>query len=184
MPGPACYGRGGTEPTTTDALLALGWLDDEHPLADDVVLNVESAHAALDGLASAAGLDRPRLAAGIVDVATAAMARALKQVSVKRGIDPRGLALMPFGGAGPLFGCLLADELGLQTVILPPHPGVLSALGLAAAPERIDAVQSLHRPVHELHDDELQSVQVHLERTIERELPGSGEPWRRTSSGL
>jgi N-methylhydantoinase A len=75
------------------------------------------------------------------------MARALKRVSVARGIDPRGMALLPFGGAGPLFGCALADALGMSRVIIPPHPGVLSALGLAAAPERVELLASFHRPL-------------------------------------
>src|SRR6185437_6627660 len=90
------------------------------------------------------------IAAGIAQVATAVMARALKRVSVARGIDPRGMALLPFGGAGPLFGCALAESLGMSRVVIPPHPGVLSALGLAVAPERVDVVASLHRPLDDL----------------------------------
>ena len=139
-PGPACYGRGGREPTVTDACLVLGWLDPANPLADDVRLDGAAAEAAL------ARLGEPRrMAAGIVQVATAVMARALKRVSVARGIDPRGIALLPFGGAGPLFGCALADALGMSRVVIPPHPGVLSALGLAAAPERVELLASCHR---------------------------------------
>jgi N-methylhydantoinase A len=139
-PGPACYGRGGREPTVTDACLVLGWLDPANPLADDVRLDGAAAEAAL------ARLGEPRrMAAGIVQVTTAVMARALKRVSVARGIDPRGIALLPFGGAGPLFGCALADALGMSRVVIPPHPGVLSALGLAAAPERVELLASCHR---------------------------------------
>lgn len=140
-PGPACYGRGGTEPTVTDACLALGWLDAAYALADEVRLDRAAAERALATLAPHAS------AAGIVAVATAVMARALKRVSVARGIDPRGMALLPFGGAGPLFGCALADALGMSQVVIPPHPGVLSALGLAAAPERIELLASVHRPL-------------------------------------
>src|SRR5207249_809915 len=147
-PGPACYGRGGAEPTVTDACLALGWLDPAYPLADAVQLDRAAAERAV------ARLQLPRdvceVSAGIVQVATAVMARALKRVSVARGIDPRGMALLPFGGAGPLFGCALADALGMSRVIVPPHPGVLSALGLAAAPERVDVLASLHRPLADL----------------------------------
>jgi len=141
-PGPACYGRGGTEPTVTDACVVLGWLDPAQPLADAVRLDREKAEDALRSI----GEPRAR-AAGIVAVATAVMARALKRVSVARGIDPRGMALLPFGGAGPLFGCALADALGMSRVIIPPHPGVLSALGLAAAPERVELLASFHRPL-------------------------------------
>ncbi len=152
-PGPACYGRGGTEPTVTDACLVLGWLDPAYPLADSVQLDRAAAEHAV------ASLKIPRdvyeVAAGIVQVATAVMARALKRVSVARGVDPRGMTLLPFGGAGPLFGCALADALGMSRVVVPPHPGVLSALGLAAAPERVDVLGSLHRPLAELRDGEL-----------------------------
>jgi len=141
-PGPACYGRGGTEPTVTDACVVLGWLDPAQPLADAVRLDRDKAESALRSIGE------PRAtAAGIVAVATAVMARALKRVSVARGIDPRGMALLPFGGAGPLFGCALADALGMSRVIMPPHPGVLSALGLAAAPERVEVLASFHRPL-------------------------------------
>ncbi|HEV8263974.1 MAG TPA: hydantoinase/oxoprolinase family protein [Gemmatimonadales bacterium] len=148
-PGPACYGRGGTEATVTDACLALGWLNPAQPLADDVRLDPGAAERALSALgrALAGSGDMRRVAAGIVQVATAVMARALKRVSVARGIDPRTMALLPFGGAGPLFACALADALGMSRVVIPPHPGVLSALGLAAAPERVELLASCHRPL-------------------------------------
>ncbi|HEV2671940.1 MAG TPA: hydantoinase/oxoprolinase family protein [Gemmatimonadales bacterium] len=158
-PGPACYGRGGTEPTVTDACLVLGWLDPDYLLADSVRLDRAAAERALSGLARALGNraahDICDVAAGIVQVATAVMGRALKRVSVARGIDPRGIALLPFGGAGPLFGCALAESLGMSRVVIPPHPGVLSALGLAVAPERVDLVASLHRPLAEVTGDAL-----------------------------
>ncbi len=144
-PGPACFGRGGTEPTVTDACLALGWLDPQWALAQTVHLDPAAAAHALESVARALNCDASRAASGIVDVATAVMARALKRVSVARGVDPRHLTLMPFGGAGPLFGCALADQLGMRRVLVPPHPGVLSALGLAAAAERIELVAALHR---------------------------------------
>ncbi|MGH7531505.1 MAG: hydantoinase/oxoprolinase family protein, partial [Gemmatimonadales bacterium] len=151
-PGPACYGHGGTEPTVTDACLVLGWLDPAHPLADELRLDPGAAERALTPLARALGKGHTvtRVAAGIVTVATAAMARALKRVSVARGIDPRGMTLLPFGGAGPLFGCALADALGMTRVAIPPHPGVLSALGLAAAGERVEIVASAHAPLRRL----------------------------------
>src|SRR5439155_1633736 len=83
-------------------------------------------------------------------VAGAPLARALRRVSVARGLDPRRMALVPFGGAGPLFGCALADALGMRTIVVPPHPGVLSALGLAAAAERVDLLASYHRELDRL----------------------------------
>ena len=174
-PGPACYGRGGTEPTVTDACLALGWLDPDCPLADTVRLDRAAAERALASLARGLG-DRHShdicdLATGIVQVATAVMARALKRVSVARGIDPRAMALLPFGGAGPLFGCALADSLGMTRVIIPPHPGVLSALGLAAAPERVDVLGSLHSRLAELDASALARAFDPLFETARTALP-------------
>ena len=150
VPGPACYGRGGLEPTVTDACLALGWLDPDQPLADGVRLDPTAAQQALEPLAHRLGMTPVRAAEGIVAVAAAVMARALKRVSVARGVDPRRMTLVPFGGAGPLFGCALADALGMRSVLLPPHPGVLSALGLAAAPERVELLAPFHRPLARL----------------------------------
>ena len=168
-PGPACYGRGGTEPTVTDACLVLGWLDPQYPLADSVRLDRAAAERALSTLPFSH--DVCEIAAGIVQVATAVMARALKRVSVARGIDPRGMALLPFGGAGPLFGCALADALGMSRVIVPPHPGVLSALGLAAAPERVDVLASLHRPLADLAGSDLANAFEPLVATAAAALP-------------
>jgi len=168
-PGPACYGRGGTEPTVTDACLVLGWLDPEYRLADTGPLDREAAERAIATL----GRDRLALAAGIVQVATAVMARALKRVSVARGIDPRGMALLPFGGAGPLFGCALADALGMARVVVPPHPGVLSALGLAAAPERVDVLASLHRALADVRDGDLNRAFQPLLAAASRALPNA-----------
>ena len=166
-PGPACYDRGGTEPTVTDACLVLGWLDPDYRLADAVLLDRAAAERALATLYS----DVTTMAAAIVEVATAVMARALKRVSVARGIDPRGMALLPFGGAGPLFGCALADSLGMSRVIIPPHPGVLSALGLAAAPERVDVLASLHRALADVRDGDLHRAFEPLLAAAARALP-------------
>jgi N-methylhydantoinase A len=166
-PGPACYGRGGTEPTVTDACLVLGWLDPAQPLADAVRLDRDKAVRALSTLG-----EPRRQAAGIVAVATAVMARALKRVSVARGIDPRAMALLPFGGAGPLFGCALADALGMARVVIPPHPGVLSALGLAAAPERVDLLASFHRPLAALDRAALAAALDSLRAAAAAALPG------------
>ena len=171
-PGPACYGRGGTEPTVTDACLVLGWLDPQFPLADSVRLDRAAAERALSALPFSQ--DVCEIAAGIVQVATAVMARALKRVSVARGIDPRGMALLPFGGAGPLFGCALADALGMARVVVPPRPGVLSALGLAAAPERVDVLASLHRPLADLDDVELAGAFQPLVAAAATALPDAG----------
>jgi len=172
VPGPACYGRGGERPTVTDACLALGWLDAGSPLADDVRLDTAAAERALLRLGPAAGGDSTRVAAGIVAVAGAAMARALKRVSVARGLDPRRMALLPFGGAGALFGCQLADALGMGTIVIPPHPGTLSALGLASAAERADLLASFHRPVDGLEPRALALAFAPLLAEGARQIPG------------
>ena len=172
-PGPACYGRGGTEPTVTDACLVLGWLDPAQPLADAVRLDRGPAERALSTL-SGGGPDPRRQAAGIVAVATAVLARALKRVSVAPGIDPRGKAQLPFGGAGPLFGCALADALGMSRVVIPPHPGVLSALGLAAAPERVELLASFHRPLAGVDRAALAAAFRPILAAASAALPGDG----------
>jgi N-methylhydantoinase A len=135
-PGPAAYGRGGSEPTVTDANLVLGHLADGALLGGEVRLRREPAEGALRTL----GSDPGRVAEGVVRVVDAEMARALRVVSVERGLDPRELALVAFGGAGPLHACALAEELGVGTVLVPAAAGVLSALGLAVSDLRRDYV--------------------------------------------
>src|SRR5690349_18554319 len=136
-PGPACYGRGGGA-TVTDANLLLDRLPEELP--GGLVLDREAAAAALDGIDPAA----------VVEVVNAEMLRALRVVSVERGHDPREFALVAYGGAGPLHACALAEELGMEAVLVPAAAGVLSALGLAAGDERRDHVVSYVRPLEEV----------------------------------
>jgi N-methylhydantoinase A len=171
FPGPACYGRGGTRPTVTDACVMLGWLDAAQPLAAGLRLDREAAERAVAGLGRVGRRDPRGVAAGIVEVAAAAMARALKRVSLARGVDPRQMGLLCFGGAGPLFGCALADGLGMHRVVIPPHPGALSALGLAAAAEQAELVASCHRPLAELTPAELASAFEPLRTRAAAELP-------------
>ena len=142
-PGPACYGRGGTEPTVTDANLLLGYLDASSTLAGGVDLDVDAATAAVEGLGSRVGLDTLEAADGIVRVANQEMVRALRVVTVDRGIDPREFALMPFGGAGPMHAAALADELGMGRILCPRASGVLSALGLIASDRRRDTARTV-----------------------------------------
>jgi N-methylhydantoinase A len=142
-PGPACYGNGGTEPTVTDANLLLGLLDAGRSLAGGVELDRAAAEAAVGTLAEALGLSVEETAAGIRRVANAEMAQAVRVVTVERGIDPRGLTLVAFGGAGPLHGAAIAEELGMSRVVVPIESGVLSALGLATSERRRDVVESV-----------------------------------------
>ena len=142
-PGPACYGRGGTEPTVTDANLVLGYLDPEAPLAGGVTLDRDASEQALGTLAGELDLSVEELAAGIARVAATEMAQAARVVTVERGVDPRELALVSFGGAGGLHAAGIAEELGMSTVIAPVVGGVLSALGLAVSERRRDLVESV-----------------------------------------
>ena len=142
-PGPACYGRGGTEPTVTDANLMLGLLAADAPLAGGVELDLDAAQRAIATLARQLDLEPTACAEGIRRVAGAEMVRALRVVTVQRGIDPRGFALLPFGGAGPLHAAQIADELGIDKIVCPRASGVLSAVGLAVSPRRRDVQRSV-----------------------------------------
>ena len=142
-PGPACYGRGGEHPTVTDANLLLERLPADTSLAGGLELDRDAAERAVATLATTLDLSTRRCAEGIVRVAEAAMTGALRAITVERGIDPRGFALMPFGGAGPLHAAALARELGMRRILVPSASGVLCALGLATAAPRRDAARTV-----------------------------------------
>jgi N-methylhydantoinase A len=142
-PGPACYGRGGEEPTVTDANLLLGRLAPDSELAGGVPLDPEAARQAVAPLARSLGLDEAQTAEGILRVANQEMVRALRVVTVERGVDPRRFALLPFGGAGPMHAAETAAELGIGRILCPRTGGVLSALGLCASDRRRDTVRTV-----------------------------------------
>jgi len=142
-PGPAAYGRGGKEPTVTDANLYLGYLPDGAELGGEVRLDRGQAEAALRRVGAQIGLDVEETARGIIRVADAEMIRALRVISIERGLDPRELALVAFGGAGGLHACSLAEELDIGRILVPRAAGVLSALGLAISDVRRDQVHPL-----------------------------------------
>ncbi len=142
-PGPACYGRGGAEPTVTDANLLLGYLAADSKLAGGVALDIDPARAAVTRLADSLGLSELVAAEGIVRVANQEMVRALRVVTVERGVDPRRFALLPFGGAGPMHAAAIAAELGVERVLCPRAGGVLSALGLCASDRRRDTARTV-----------------------------------------
>jgi N-methylhydantoinase A len=176
VPGPACYGQGGTLPTVTDAYVALGWIPADRPLAGRIDVDRGAAEAAIARLAEAAGLEPASCALGIVRVAEASMARALRRVSVERGVDPSELTLLAFGGAGPLAACALADLLGVRRVLLPPHAGALSAFGIAAADETVEHTA----PVHEAAatwSGTAEALARELEARVLTELPGARVTW-------
>jgi N-methylhydantoinase A len=142
-PGPAGYGRGGTEPTVTDANLVLGYLDPATPLAGDVELDLAAAYSAVSELAAKLELSPEACARGIRAVANSEMAGALRNITVDQGIDPRDYTLIAFGGAGGLHAADLAEAVGIRTILIPGNAGVLAALGLVIAPERHDAQQTV-----------------------------------------
>lgn len=148
-PGPVAFGRGGSEPTVTDAQVVLGRIG-SGGWSGGVALDAAAAAAAIGRLAARLGADALRTADAVVRAADAEMARALRRVSVDRGVDPRRCALVAFGGGGPLHACALADALAMQTVLVPPFAGVLSAVGLALAPERREVAASLLAPADAL----------------------------------
>jgi N-methylhydantoinase A len=174
-PGPAAFGRGGTEATVTDAHIVLGALTARR--LGVVALDAEAARAAVGRLAASLGATPERTARAMVTAADAAMARALRRVSVERGIDPRRCALVAFGGGGPLHGCALADLLGIRSVLVPPFAGVLSALGLAIAPERRDALVSVMRSARELTATDTSALDALLRLRTGPE--GSARRWLR-----
>ncbi|PCR91453.1 hydantoinase/oxoprolinase family protein [Natrinema ejinorense] len=143
-PGPACYDRGGTRPTVTDANVVLGYIGPETALGGEMTLDVDAAHDALERLAQEAGLAGPLEAArGVYRVANATMTRTIRSVTVERGHDPRDFALVAFGGAGPMHAVALADSLSIDRVVVPRPSGVLSAFGLLAADESYDAARTV-----------------------------------------
>jgi N-methylhydantoinase A/oxoprolinase/acetone carboxylase beta subunit len=134
----------------TDANLVLGHLSADAPLAGDVALDARAAHAAVGRLADELALDVQACAEGIVRVANAEMVRALRVMTVERGVDPRRFALLAFGGAGPLHAAAIADELGMTKILVSRASGVLSALGLAAADRRADAQRTVLGDDHDV----------------------------------
>ena len=141
-PGPACYGKG-DQVTVTDANLILGRLQPEHFLGGRLELDYGRAERLMEGLAGEIGVDVQTAALGVVRVVNASMERAIRAISLERGYDPREFTLMPFGGAGPMHCCELVQELGIPRVLVPPVPGILSALGVAIA----DIVKDYSRTV-------------------------------------
>jgi N-methylhydantoinase A len=164
-PGPACYGRGGTEPTVTDANLVLGRLAPDNFLGGALQLDVDAAWRAVERVcAQPLGLDVVAAAHGIVEIANAAMTNALHLVSVQRGHDPRDFALVAFGGAGPLHANRLAAELQIPLTVVPGSPGITSALGLLATDLVYDYSRTLHRPTAALDPTEVEHAFVALEQ--------------------
>ena len=179
-PGPVCYGRGGTEPTVTDAHLVLGRLQAAHVLGGDGALDMapEAAREAVATLGADMGRSAEEAALGILRVANTTMERALRRVSVERGHDPRDYTLVAFGGAGPLHAAPLAEALGMERVLVPPTPGVLSALGLLMADVVYDTSRAVLTRAAPLRNDSasLRDAADAVEREVQTALIDHGTP--------
>jgi N-methylhydantoinase A len=174
-PGPACYGRGGTEPTLTDANLLLGRLDPGYFLGGTRSLDAGAADEALAGIGRQIGADARAVARGVLRYAVAQMCRALRLVTLRRGHDPRDFVFVTYGGAGPLHAALLARELGVSRTVIPPGPGHFSAFGMLASPLRGEAVRTVVGPLDGI---DLTAAFAGVEEAALAELGGAGQGGR------
>jgi N-methylhydantoinase A len=164
-PGPACYGLGGREPTVTDASVVLGYLDPQHFAGGRQKLDPELSRAAIERtIARPLNLTVEQAALGIHRILNAQIAEGTRLVSIRRGHDPRRFALLPLGGAGALHACALADELGITRILIPRHPGVLSAAGLLAAPVEHEVSVALPRAFDRLDLAEVRRTLLLLDK--------------------
>jgi len=164
-PGPACYGRGGQEATVTDASLVLGYINPDYFAGGSMRLDAGLAAATIEAkIARALGLSLRDAALGIHRLLNAQMAEGIRLVSIRRGCDPRGFSLVALGGGGPLHATALAQELGIESIIVPRFPGVLSACGLLCAPIEHEVSTAFHRGVAEAKPEDLREVLAGLDR--------------------
>lgn len=173
VPGPICYGRGGAEPTVSDAAAALGLLPPSL-VGGDLRLDVDAARQAMGAFGANFGLSSEDAAAGILEVATAGQVAGIRQVSTLKGRDPSDYCLVAFGGAGPLLAARVAEFLGMKTVLVPPNPGNLSAYGLQVTDVKRDYVRTYVRLVGENPADDVTQVWRHLEDVGRTELAAEG----------
>ncbi|MGW3350844.1 hydantoinase/oxoprolinase family protein [Nonomuraea rubra] len=179
VPGPACYGRGGTRPTVTDANVVLGRVDPAWFAGGLMTLDVEAAGVAVAELAGELRLDPLALAEGICDVANAKMAQAIRTLTVEHGVEPREFALLAFGGAGAMHAAFIARELGISEVVVPRFPGAFSAWGMLEAEVRRDLTHPYFRPQDTLDGPDMSANLVTLEREALDALAGQGVPEER-----
>ncbi|HEX5796183.1 MAG TPA: hydantoinase/oxoprolinase family protein [Geminicoccaceae bacterium] len=176
VPGPACYGQGGQEPTVTDANLVLGRLAPRGLLGGRMALDSDAARAAILPLARRLGFTLERTARGLLGVVAANMVRAIRTISVERGHDPRRFTLMPFGGAGPLHAREVAKPLGIRRILVPAAPGLLCAQGLVVSDLKEDFVAGQRLPVEPAAEDAIRSLVDDLRRQAEAWLEREDVP--------
>ncbi len=180
VPGPACYGKGGENPTVTDANLVLGRLN-EKGLSGGIVIFPELAEKALrEKIAKPLGISLIQAASGVIEIVNNHMMRALRLVSIERGYDPRGFAILAFGGAGPMHAPFLADGLGINRILIPPSPGVFSALGLILADFRHDLVRGVMKHATEVVPESLTKTFEDMESEASGILQKEGFGSKRT----
>jgi len=160
VPGPVCFGRGGTEPTVADANAVLGRINPDRPIGLKHLdrLDIEGARAAMARLGAQLGLGIEETASAILTVVNHIMARRTRLLTVEQGLDPRDFVQVSFGGAGPLHGAAIMREVGIRTMLLPPYPGVLCALGCAVANLRHDLSQTVERPLADVPAGEIRAI--------------------------
>lgn len=169
-PGPACYNRGGTEPTVTDANIVLGRLDADQMLGGDLKVDATlSEKVILDKIATPLGISVREAALGILRIVNNNMALAIRSNSVARGVDPRDFVLMPFGGAGPLHGPALAEEVNAKAVLVPPTPGITAAAGLLSTDIQYENTRSLMCDLNTISENQIQQLQQELDK-LETEI--------------
>ena len=170
VPGPAAYGRGGTEPTVTDANLVLGRLDKNDFFGGSMKLDEDAAHRAIEGLADSLGMNKLEAAEGVLTVINSNMANAIRSRTVQKGIDPREFALVAFGGAGPLHGVEVAAMLGFPEVIVPPYPGITSAMGLLTTDLKYDSIRTQFQVSGGVDLDRLNTDIASMESQLQRQF--------------
>ncbi|MDP2084643.1 MAG: hydantoinase/oxoprolinase family protein [Gemmobacter sp.] len=182
VPGPVCFGRGGTEPTVTDANAVLGRINADHPIGLKHLdrLDLPAARAAIGKLGAQLGLGVEETAEAILTVVNHIMARRTRLMTVEQGHDPRDFALVVFGGAGPLHGAAIMRDVGIRTMLLPPHPGVLCAIGCAVGDLRYDLTQTVEKPVAALNAAEVQTILADQRERGLAEVAASGAAVDRT----
>jgi N-methylhydantoinase A len=175
-PGPAGYGKGGVEPTVTDANLVLGRLDPDNFLGGAMSLDVEAARCAVARLADQLGLSPEETAEGILTIVNANMANAISSRTVQKGLDPRGFVLVAFGGAGPLHGVEVARALGIPEIIVPAYPGITSAVGLLTTDLKYDAIRTEFQAGDDVDLDRLNADFAAMQEELSRQLAADGVP--------
>src|SRR3954447_24669684 len=180
VPGPAAYDRGGTEATATDAMVNLGWIRPESVLGGGMALRTDLARKAFeDGPAGALGMSVEEAAYGAIQILTHSMVQSIEENSVRKGFDPRDFALVAEGGAGPLFGAVIALEVGTHSVLVPPYPGITSAMGLLATDMVYEYAATAYQRVSKLDPLALSQQFAGLEAQAQAQLASDGIPAER-----